>query len=94
MNGSIAKEISNGILQFNDDFVHVSCFSLNTVPRFEYEYGANGKAAYVHDNELNQTVWTEYDGSERPIRAYLMENASDTSLGTPKYVNTIITVCA
>lgn len=61
----------------------------DTVPRFEYEYGANGRAAYVHDNELNQTVWTEYDGSERPIRTYLMENATDISLGTPKYVNTV-----
>lgn len=75
----------------HDDFRRVTGihYDNDTTPRFEYEYGANGKAAYVHDNELNQTVWTEYDGSERPIRAHLMENATDTSLGTPKYVNTV-----
>lgn len=75
----------------HDDFRRVTGihYDDDTVPRFEYEYGANGRAAYVHDNELNQTVWTEYDGSERPIRTYLMENATDTSLGTPKYVNTV-----
>lgn len=75
----------------HDDFRRVTGihYDNDAVPRFEYEYGANGKAAYVHDNELNQTVWTEYDGSERPIRTYLMENATDTSLGTPKYVNTV-----
>lgn len=74
----------------HDDFRRVTGihYDNDTAPRFEYEYGANGQVAYVHDNELNQTVWTEYDGSERPIRMYLMENATDTSLGTPKYVNT------
>ena len=30
------------------------------------DYGANGQAAYVRDSELNRTVWTEYDTSERP----------------------------
>ena len=75
----------------HDDFRRVTGihYDDDTLPRFEYEYGANGRAAYVHDNELNQTVWTEYDGSERPIRAYLMENATDTSLGTPRYMNTV-----
>ena len=74
----------------HDDFRRVTGihYDNGTAPRFEYEYGANGQVAYVHDNELNQTVWTEYDGSERPIRMYLMENATNTSLGTPKYVNT------
>ncbi len=60
-----------------------------TAPRFTYDYGANGQVAYVHDNELNRTLWTEYDSSERPLRTHLMENATDTSLGTPKYVNTV-----
>lgn len=75
----------------HDDFRRVTGihYDNDTVPRFEYEYGANGKVAYVHDNELNRTVWTEYDGCERPIRTYQMENATAISLGTPEYVNTV-----
>ena len=65
------------------------CYDNDTEPRFKYEYGANGQIAYVHDGELNRTAWTEYDASERPIRTYLMENSTDTSLGTARYVNTI-----
>ncbi len=37
-------------------------------PRYEYEYGANGRAAIVRDHHLNRTVQTEYDLSERPCR--------------------------
>ena len=37
-------------------------------PRYEYEYGANGRAAIVRDHHLNRTAQTEYDLSERPCR--------------------------
>lgn len=60
-----------------------------TTPRFTYDYGANGQVAYVRDNELNRTVWTEYDTSERPIRTHILESTSSSSIGTPKYVNTV-----
>ena len=39
-----------------------------TSSRYEYEYGANGRAAIVRDHHLNRTVQTEYDLSERPCR--------------------------
>ena len=39
-----------------------------TSPRYEYEYGANGRAAIVRDHHLNRTAQTEYDLSERPCR--------------------------
>ncbi len=60
-----------------------------TTPRFTYDYGANGQVAYVWDNELNRTVWTEYDTSERPTRTHILESANSSSIGTPKYVNTV-----
>lgn len=86
-------EYGNGgkVYYTHDDFRRVTGihYDNDTVPRFEYEYGANGQAAYVHDNELNRTIWTEYDGSERPVRTCQMENTTDTSLGTPKYMNTV-----
>lgn len=49
-----------------------------TMPRFTYGYGANGQAAYVRDSELNRTVWTEYDTSERPMRVHVLEGATRT----------------
>ena len=75
----------------HDDFRRVTGIHYDdaVVPRFAYNYGANGQVAYVHDNELNRTAWTEYDGSERPTRMYLMKNATDTSIGTEQYVNTV-----
>ena len=60
-----------------------------TTPRFTYGYGANGQVAYVRDNELNRTVWTEYDTSERPTRTHIRESTNSSSIGTPKYVNTV-----
>lgn len=74
-----------------DDFRRITGihFDDDTAPRFTYDYGANGQVAYVHDNENHQTEWTEYDSSERPIRTHLMENATSTSIGTPKYVRTV-----
>ena len=55
-----------------------------TMPRFTYGYGANGQAAYVRDSELNRTVWTEYDTSERPMRVHVLEAATRTiSCSTP-----------
>lgn len=86
-------EYGNGgkVYYTHDDFRRVTGihYDNDTVPRFEYEYGANGQVAYVHDNELNRTAWTEFDSSERPIRMHLMENATETSLGTPVHVNVI-----
>ena len=49
-----------------------------TMPRFTYGYGANGQAAYVRDSELNRTIWTEYDTSERPMRVHVLEGATRT----------------
>lgn len=86
-------EYSNGgkVHYVRDDFRRVIGirFDDEETPRFTYKYGANGQAAYVHDNELNCTSWTEYDSSERPIRSHLHENATAASLGTPRYINTI-----
>lgn len=74
-----------------DDFRRVTGIHYDdaTTPRFTYDYGANGQVAYVRDNELNRTVWTEYDTSERPTRTHILESASSSSIGTPKYVNTV-----
>ena len=72
-----------------DDFRRVTGIHYDdaTEPRFTYDYGANGQAAYVKDAELGRTVWTEYDTSERPIRMHLMESVTSTSTGTPKYTS-------
>ena len=74
-----------------DDFHRVTGIHYDdaTEPRFTYDYGANGQAAYVKDAELGRTVWTEYDTSERPIRTHLMESVTSTSTGTPKYTSTL-----
>lgn len=74
-----------------DDFRRVTGIHYDdaTEPRFTYDYGANGRAAYVKDAELGRTVWTEYDTSERPIRTHLMESVTSTSTGTPKYTSTL-----
>lgn len=86
-------EYGNGgkVYYTHDDFRRMTGihYDNDTTPRFEYEYSANGQVAYVHDNELNRTAWTEYDASERPIRMHLMENATDISLGTPVHVNSV-----
>lgn len=58
-------------------------------PRFTYDYGANGQAAYIRDAVLNRTFWTEYDTAERPIRTHQLENATSSSIGTPRYVATL-----
>ncbi len=44
-----------------------------TADRYTYEYGANGQAARVHDNNLNRTYETEYDLSDRPCRGTLRD---------------------
>lgn len=74
-----------------DDFRRVTGISYDnaTKPRFTYGYGANGQAAYVRDSELNRTVWTEYDTSERPTRVHVLEGATSSSVGTPKYVSEV-----
>ena len=86
-------EYGNGgkVHYMRDDFRRVTGISYDnaTTPRFTYDYGANGQVAYVRDNELNRTVWTEYDTSERPTRTHILESASSSSIGTPKYVNTV-----
>ena len=84
-------EYGNGgkVHYMRDDFRRVTGIHYDdaTEPRFTYDYGANGQAAYVKDAELGRTVWTEYDTSERPIRTHLMESVTSTSTGTPKYMN-------
>ena len=47
--------------------------------RFEYEYGADGRVAYVKDNHLERTVWTERDLADRPARLHIM-NTDDGSV--------------
>ena len=64
-------------------------YDADTADRFQYEYGANGQAAFVYDKELGRKVWTEYDTSERPIRTHITKNASATALGTPEYVSEV-----
>ena len=86
-------EYGNGgkVHYMRDDFRRVTGIHYDdaTEPRFTYDYGANGQAAYVKDAELGRTVWTEYDTSERPIRTHLMESVTSTSTGTPKYTSTL-----
>ena len=86
-------EYGNGgkVHYMRDDFRRVTGIHYDdaTEPRFTYDYGANGQAAYVKDAELGRTVWTEYDTSERPIRMHLMESVTSTSTGTPKYTSTL-----
>ena len=60
-----------------------------TMPCFTYGYGANGQAAYVRDSELNRTVWTEYDTSERSMRVHVLEGATSSSVDTSKYINEV-----
>lgn len=73
-----------------DDFRRVTGIHYDAAltPRFTYNYGANGQVTYVRDNELNRTVWMEYDTSERPTYMHLLENATNASIGTPRYVST------
>lgn len=73
-----------------DDFKRIKgiAFDTATSPRFTYDYGANGQIAYVRDNDQNRTWWTEYDTAERPIRYHQLENATTSSIGTPRYVAT------
>ena len=47
--------------------------------RFEYEYGADGRVAYVKDTNLKRTVWTERDLADRPARLHIM-NTDDGSV--------------
>ena len=86
-------EYGNGgkVHYMRDDFRRVTGIHYDdaTEPRFTYDYGANGQAAYVKDAELGRTVWTEYDTSERPTRTHILESANSSSIGTPKYVNTV-----
>ena len=42
-----------------------------TSDRYTYEYGANGMAARVHDNNLGRSYETEYDLSDRPCQGTL-----------------------
>lgn len=74
-----------------DDFRRVTGISYDnaTMPRFTYGYGANGQAAYVRDSELNRTVWTEYDTSERPMRVHVLEGATSSSVDTSKYISEV-----
>ena len=74
-----------------DDFRRVTGihYDAATTPRFTYSYGANGQVAYVRDNELNRTVWMEYDTSERLTRVHLLEGSNSSSIGSPKYANQI-----
>ena len=74
-----------------DDFRRVTGISYDnaTKPRFTYGYGANGQAAYVRDSELNRTVWTEYDTSERPMRVHVLEGATSSSVDTSKYISEV-----
>ena len=43
-----------------------------TSDRYTYEYGANGMAARVHDNNLGRSYETEYDLSDRPCQGTLV----------------------
>ena len=43
-----------------------------TSDRYTYEYGANGMAARVHDNNLGRSYETEYDLSDRPCQGTLI----------------------
>lgn len=79
---------NNGkIHYFYDEYRRIVgiAFDTDTTPRFVYKYGANGQVSYVHDNELNMTIWTEYDTSERPSKIHLLKDATAVSIGTSQY---------
>lgn len=83
-------EYGNGgkIHYLYDDFRRVigMGYDDSDAARFTYEYGANGEVAYVHDHLNNRTAWNEYDTSNRLARTYIMDNATDVSIGVPTYV--------
>ena len=82
-------EYGNGgkVRYTRDDFRRIKGIGYDDAesPRFNYEYGANGEVAFVHDNELQRTAWTEYDASERPSCLHIMEDATETQNGTTRY---------
>ena len=57
-----------------DDFDRITGLRYDdeTSDRYTYEYGANGRTARVHDNDLGRIYETEYDLSERPCKGTLV----------------------
>ena len=58
-------------------------YDAETSPRYEYEYGANGRAAIVRDHHLNWTA-LEYDAQNR-LKAFREETADGTHETTFSY---------
>ena len=65
-----------------DDFDRLTevKYDAETTPRYEYKYGANGKAAEVIDHELNRTARTDYDQANRPCQTELRDDATGDAL--------------
>ena len=52
-------------------------YDSETVDRYTYEYGANGQAAEVTDNNLNRVARTEYDLADRPCQTELRDGSGN-----------------
>ena len=62
---------NNGQVEYTyDDYDRLSGVKYDgeTGQRYTYQYGANGRVAFVHDNHLNRTLQSEYDLAERPVQ--------------------------
>jgi YD repeat-containing protein len=87
----LSSEFANGgkIVNTYDDFDRITGvhFDEETEPRYTYEYGANGQAAYLTDKHLGRRHWTEYDLAMRPKRATTLDSAANEILyrATLKY---------
>ena len=62
---------NNGQVEYTyDDYDRLSGVKYDgeSGQRYTYQYGANGRVAFVHDNHLNRTLQSEYDLAERPVQ--------------------------
>ena len=70
-----------------DDFKRLKSmqYGSDTSKKFSYEYGANGQVARVTNHERNRVVLSEYDVSNRPMRATHLEGDNHVYTGEVTY---------
>ena len=79
----ILKEVQYGnggkVSYEHDDFDRITGVKYDgeSSPRYTYEYGANGQAAFMKDNNLNRIHQTEYDLAERPVQSTIRDTSDN-----------------
>ena len=79
----ILKEVQYGnggkVVYEHDDFDRITGVKYDgeSSPRYTYEYGANGQAAFMKDNNLNRIHQTEYDLAERPVQSTIRDTSDN-----------------